>query len=75
MWVHGQHVEAGQLHKGLEQIGRVLVAGGAQMREITSLPVNGSAPYQPRTGTVNGNQSSSEDVPGSFHVIPVSPCA
>lgn len=56
LWVYGQHVEAGQLHKRLEQVGRVLVASGVQMREITGLPANGSAPYQPRTGAVNDLQ-------------------
>jgi len=68
-------VEAGQLHQGLEQVRRVLVAGGGQMREIIGLPVNGSTPYQPRTGTVNGLQHTIPAAKSGAVFVPLSTCS
>src|SRR5512143_2682572 len=51
-WIHCNDVEADQLQKGLEKIGRVLVPCVPQMSEITCLPVGGSAPHHPWTCTV-----------------------
>jgi hypothetical protein len=70
LWVHGQHVETDQLHKGLEQVGRVLVAGGGQMREIIGLTVNGFPPYQSRTGTVDDLQHTIPAVESGAVFVP-----